>query len=212
MRKMLIVFAVLLMAGTAMAQSSSIFFSEYIEGSSNNKAVEIYNNTTGTLDLSRVDIERWNNGACPPGGTIGYGATLEGMLPPGEVWTIANTAADPIILAIADDIVNTSFTWYNGDDVLLLFLDGVLVDSIGRLCEDPGSAWGTDPITTGEHTLVRKIDNCVGDTDPTDEYDPAVDYDGYDQNDFTFLGFHDSTCQPVGNEDSTWSGVKALYR
>ena len=211
MKKLLIVTAVLILAGSAMAQNS-IFFSEYIEGSSNNKAVEIYNNTTGPLNLSRDYIERWNNGICPPGGTVGYSATLEGTLAPGDVWVIANAAADPAILAAADDIENTPFTWYNGDDVLLLFLDGVLLDSIGRLCEDPGSGWGTEPITTNEHTLVRKGDSCVGDTDPSDEYDPAVDYDSYDQDDSTFLGFHTTTCVPVGNENATWSNVKALYR
>ncbi len=207
MKKLLVVSAVLLIAGSVMAQSQ-IFFSEYIEGSSNNKAVEIYNNTNAAIDLSRVDIERYNNGST----SIGFAGTLAGTLAAGDVWVIANSSADPIILGIADDVVNTSFTWYNGDDVLMLYLDGVLIDSIGRLGEDPGSFWGTEPVTTQEHTLVRKVDNCMGDTDVSDEYDPAFDFDGYDQNDFTFLGFHTTNCTPVGNDESTWSNVKNMFR
>ncbi|MBK9776718.1 MAG: lamin tail domain-containing protein [bacterium] len=42
---------------------SPIFFSEYIEGSSNSKAVEIYNNTNQPIDLSQVVVERYNNGS-----------------------------------------------------------------------------------------------------------------------------------------------------
>lgn len=39
-------------AGVAAAPDPAVFFSEYLEGSSNNKAVEIYNGTSADLDMS----------------------------------------------------------------------------------------------------------------------------------------------------------------
>jgi len=208
MQKLLIIFAILLIAGAAAAQETSVFFSEYIEGSSNNKAVEIFNATGNDLDLSRISLERYNNGATEPG----FSTVLAGVLVNGGVYTIANSSADQAILDVADDIENSSFTWYNGDDVLIMYLDGQIVDSIGRLGEDPGSFWGTPPCATAEQTLVRKADICVGDTDVTDEYDPAVEWDCYDQDTFTYLGFNESNCEAVASDEATFGAVKALYR
>jgi predicted extracellular nuclease len=207
MKTLLIVLAVLLLAVSVQAQSR-LFISEYIEGSSNNKAVEIYNNTNTTITLSRVTIERYNNGSTD----VSFSGTLDGSLGPGDVWIVANAAADAAILAIADDVINTSWTWYNGDDVLMLYLDGVLVDSIGRLGEDPGTFWGTDPVTTAEHTLVRKATDCVGDTNVDDAYDPAVYFDSYPQDEFGFLGQHATSCSPIAIDEGSWGHIKSLYR
>ena len=207
MRKLFVILFILSVAACASAQSL-VMFSEYIEGSSNNKAVEIYNNTNQPIDLSRITIERYNNGSTD----IGYVANLVGMLDSGDVWVIANSSAVSGILDVADDTVNSAFTYYNGDDVLILYFDGVIVDSIGRLGEDPGDFWGTEPCTTKEHTLVRKSTVCIGDTDTSDAYDPAGEWDCYDQDDFTHLGAHSSTCSPVANDAGAWSSIKALYR
>jgi predicted extracellular nuclease len=35
-----------------------LFFSEYVEGSSNNKALEIYNSTGAAIDLGRRKLRR----------------------------------------------------------------------------------------------------------------------------------------------------------
>jgi len=39
------------------ALPTELFFSEYVEGSGNNKALEIYNGTSGSVDLSTYTIE-----------------------------------------------------------------------------------------------------------------------------------------------------------
>ena len=39
-----------------------VYFSEYIEGSSNNKAVEIFNGTASTIDLSDYAVKLASNG------------------------------------------------------------------------------------------------------------------------------------------------------
>ena len=42
---------------------SDLFFSEYVEGYGQNKAIEIYNPTTAPIDLSDYRVERYSNGA-----------------------------------------------------------------------------------------------------------------------------------------------------
>ena len=49
---------------------SQLFFSEYAEGSSNNKYLEIYNGTGSDVDLSNYAIARYNNGSTTNDATI----------------------------------------------------------------------------------------------------------------------------------------------
>ena len=195
------------MAGVAAAQTA-VFFSEYIEGSSNNKAVEIYNGTGADLDLSRVTLDRINNG----GTVAAVNYTFTGTLLAGDVYVIGNpstTGVDPVIIAESD--LFSTITFYNGDDILVLYVDGIIVDSIGQNNGiDPGVYWGTPPCTTAEYTLVRKATVCFGDTDPLNAYDPATEWDCYPQNTVSYLGSHTANCA-VANEVSSWGAVKALY-
>ena len=205
MRTLLTCLVLLALAGTAAAQTG-VYFSEYVEGTSNNKAIEIYNGTADPLDMSRVRVERYNNGSVTiSGGPYLYTATLA----PGDVYVIANPSAVAAIMDVADE--TSDLTYYNGDDVLLLFLDDVLVDSIGQLGVDPGTNWSSGSCATSEMTLVRKADSCFGDTDASDAYDPSVDWDCYPQDTFGYLGFHDTGCV-VPDDASSWGAVKSLYR
>ena len=187
----------------AVAQNEGcVFFSEYVEGSSNNKALEIYNGTGAELDLSRVTVERYNNGAVTPNEST----TLAGAVASGGVYVIVNASATEELLALGDPTYST-LTFYNGDDALVLLLDGEVVDSIGRVGEDPGSAWGTD-CTTGEQTLRRNV--CCGDPIVDDVFDPADEWDCFPQNTFDGLGIAPD-CTIVSTEDDSWTGLKALY-
>ena len=197
---------VLTLAGIAQAQTG-IYFSEYIEGSSNNKAIEIYNGTNEPIDMSRVRVERYNNGSTTiSGGPYYYTA----MLAAGDVYVIGNPSAVQAILDVSDE--TSDLTYYNGDDVLLLFFDDQLVDSIGQLGVDPGTNWAGGSCATSEMTLVRKADSCLGDTNPNDVYDPSVDWDCYPQDTFTYLGSHTTNCEVVPNQADSWGAIKSLYR
>ena len=68
------------------AATSELFFSEYIEGSSFNKAVEIYNGTGAAVDLSTYTIELYSNGAS----TASQSAVLSGSLADGDVFVLAH--------------------------------------------------------------------------------------------------------------------------
>ena len=63
MKRILLLFAFFSMIYTLQGQScSKLFLSKYVEGYSNNRAVEIYNPTSAAIDLSQYSIGRFSNG------------------------------------------------------------------------------------------------------------------------------------------------------
>ena len=161
-----------------------LFFSEYVEGSSYNKALEIYNIGGGAVDLANCAVRRYSNGSPTPSATI----DLSGSLAADEVYILCHTSADATILALCD--LATGALNFNGDDGLDLVCNGVTLDIFGRYEEDPGDYWGTEPNTTINHTLVRKPSITQGDINGTDPFDPVVEWNFFNEDTFGFLGDH----------------------
>ena len=76
-------------AGVSWGQTTDLFFSEYVEGSSNNKYIEIYNGTGSTVDLSNYQLRLFTNGSNTPASV-----TLSGMLTNGSVIVYKNSVAN----------------------------------------------------------------------------------------------------------------------
>ena len=74
----------LALAPPAAAASGDLLFSEYIEGSSNNKALEIYNPTTAPVDLAAAgySVQQYSNGST----TVGLTVPLTGTIAPDDVF------------------------------------------------------------------------------------------------------------------------------
>lgn len=178
------------LAPPASAASGDLLFSEYVEGSSNNKALEIYNPTTAPVDLAATGyaVQVYFNGSPAAGSTI----NLTGTIAPDDVFVLAAAAANPGILAAADQTTGASL--YNGDDAVALVKGGVPVDIIGQVSVDPGSQWGGDLTSTADNTLRRTADTCVGDGDGTNAFDPTVDWIGFATDTADGLGVHDADC------------------
>ncbi len=148
-------------AGTpAPSNDCSLFFSEYAEGSSNNKYFEIYNPTDAAISLDGYafpnvvndpsvvgEYENWN--------TFPAGAVVAA----GDVYVVAHGSADPAILAEADHTFNSLS---NGDDGFALVegteMSYVIVDWLGNWDGDPGSGWAVAGVNnaTQDAVLVRK--------------------------------------------------------
>jgi len=173
-----------------LAQPTDLFLSEYVEGSSFNKAVEIYNGTGAPVDLglASYSIEIFFNGSPQAGQTI----ALSGVVADGDVFVLAHPSAAASILAQADQ--QDSGVLFNGDDAVLLTRAGEVVDSIGQVGFDPGSRWGTGATTTQDNTLRRRPDVCAGDTNADDPFDPSAEWDGFPQDTFDGLGSHSAMC------------------
>ena len=188
------------------AVSSDLFISEYIEGTSNNKAVEIFNGTGAPVNLTTglYGIRIYFNGSSSAGLTI----NLNGTIQPGDVFVLAHTLADPAILAQADQL--TSAGIYNGNDAVELAKGITHVDVIGQIGVNPGDAgWGVDPTNTTDNTLRRKPSIQAGDTNGSDAFDPAVEWDGFATNTFDGLGAHSSggDAAPVVSSTSPSNGA-----
>jgi len=193
----------LALAGGLFAQATDLFFSEYVEGTSNNKAFEIFNGTGQPVDVSAYTVERYNNGGTTPSGTY----TFSGTIADGDVFVIANASAEATILALAD--TTSEATFYNGDDAMVLKKGDTIIDIMGVVGEDPGTAWTVAGVANGmaEHTLVRKPDVTSGSTDWASQAGTNADdseWIVYNQNDFTFLGSHTMASTP--------STVKVTFR
>jgi len=171
-------------------QVTDLFFSEYIEGSSNNKAIEIYNPTGATVDLSRYSVKLSPNG--DPWGTP---QALTGTLASGEVFVITNSGAGAEIKAQSD--LESTVTYFNGNDAVGLFKNDVLIDVIGVPEYKPATvaSWavaGVDGATI-DHTLVRRGNVVVGTTDWAASAGTNADNSQWIVNakdDFTTLGTH----------------------
>ncbi|MDD3103182.1 MAG: chitobiase/beta-hexosaminidase C-terminal domain-containing protein [Candidatus Cloacimonetes bacterium] len=162
MKKALVSLILVAAISMVFAQAANLFFSEYIEGSSNNKALEIFNGTGATVDLSEYSVKLGSNGNS-------WSATnfleMEGTLADNSVYVIANSQAAAAILNVAD--VTSTVTYFNGNDAIALFHGDTMIDIIGVYMEDPGTAWdvaGT-PGATLNHTLIRKPNVVQGSTD-----------------------------------------------
>ncbi|MBD8525808.1 Calx-beta domain-containing protein [Pseudomarimonas arenosa] len=171
------------------AQAADLFFSEYVEGSSNNKAIEIYNGTGAAVDLSVYTVELYANGAASPGNT----QALSGTLADGDVFVITNSGAALTEITSNSDLTS-SVTFFNGDDALVLKKSGVVIDRLGQVGFDPGSEWGTGNASTLDNTIRRKSDICEGDTAHLSAFDPSVQWDGYPNNTVEGIGAHTANC------------------
>jgi hypothetical protein len=174
------------------ANPSDLFFSEYIEGSSNNKALEIYNGTGAPVNLGTLGykVEMYFNGATTPVRTV----NLTGTVASGDVFVLAHGSANATIKAQADQLDTTTANWYNGNDAVVLKKGSTIVDVIGQIGNDPGTEWGTGFTSTADNTLRRKPTFCTGDTNPNDSFNPATEWDGFAQDTFGGLGAHTTFC------------------
>ncbi len=96
----------------AFAASSDLFISEYVEGSSNNKALEIFNDTGVPVDLAAgaYNVQMFSNGSTSPSVTI----------------NLREVADDDVfvqrierVLPIVPDQTNGA-GWFNGNDAVVL--------------------------------------------------------------------------------------------
>ncbi len=166
---------------------STVIFSEYLEGSRNNKALEVSVIAGAAIALPGCEIRRYNNGATTPSGTYTFDGA--GTLARREAFTVCNPGATFAASCDATD----SITFFNGDDALELYCDGVLVDSIGQVGVDPGTAWSAGGVSTANMTLRRSCTVTMGDTDSTDAFDPSVEWVAAAIDDATDLGMY--TCR-----------------
>lgn len=176
-----------------------LFFSEYVEGSSFNKALEIYNGTGSAVDLSAEDyrVELYFNG----GADVGRIIDLDGIIDHAAAFVLANSRLDAGTAPVDQSDGGVGF---NGDDAVVLRRGGTILDVIGRIGEDPGSEWTGAAVGTRDMTLRRKLSVLGGDTSAFDAFDPSVEWLGLPRDTFDGLGAHSVNAAPVPLPGSSW--------
>jgi len=170
---------------------TELIISEYIEGSSSNKYIEIYNGTGADVNLGNYSLRLYSNGAAAPSTTT----ALTGTLTNGSVIVYKNASAT----AYGGTSTSLAAVNFNGDDAVELYNTNTssIVDIFGNIGCDPGSAW-TITNTTVEKTLVRKPTVCAGITTDNTTSCPFPTLDNewtqYNQDVVTNLGSHTSSC------------------
>ncbi|WP_323975970.1 ExeM/NucH family extracellular endonuclease [Aeromonas hydrophila] len=172
----------LALAGPAQAQ---LLISEYLEGSGNNKAVELSNLGSDLVDLSQYRLALYANGK-PLSESPTNSLALQGTLAPGATLVLANPSASSEILAKANRTSGNLV--FNGDDALVLYRGSEIVDSFGQVGVDPGTAWVSGNVSTLDMTLRRKAAVTTGRTDATAPFDPAQEYVAAPKDDASGLG------------------------
>jgi predicted extracellular nuclease len=184
----MVALVVTVLGGAAVARGTptELFFSEYIEGTSNNKALEIYNGTGAAVNLMAggYTVQMYFNGSAGVGLTI----PLTGSVADGDVYVLAHSSADPAILAQQDQMNGAG--WFNGNDAVALVKGGAVVDVIGQIGSNPGTEWGTGLPSTADNTLRRKGSIEAGDANGVDAFDPSLEWNGFAVNTFGGLGSH----------------------
>lgn len=146
--------------------TTDLLFSEYIEGSSNNKALEIANNTGSSVSLSAYTIKKQTNGA----GSWSTGLALSGTLTTGSKFVIVNSSISSACFSSSAANISTSGTelMFNGNDAVGLFKNGVLIDIIGTFS-------GGTANFAADVTLRRK--STV--TSPSTTFNLSAQWDSY---------------------------------
>lgn len=177
--------------------ATDLIISEYIEGSGLNKAIELYNGTGETIDLSHYTLELYSNGSTTAGNT----QKLTGSLAHGETIIIYNSGADDSIKS-KGGISSSSVTNFNGDDAIVLKKSENIIDSIGQV--------GHNIKTMENITLVRKSNIQSGDAIINDPFNYSNEWDNYPVDTFEYLGSHTmDTGEPGQPEEPKADAVTA---
>jgi len=183
-------------SGTTIAEintSRELYISEYIEGSSFNKAIEIANFTGNTIFLDDYQLRLSTNGSSD-WSTATYSFPNGISIAHENVFVITHASFDLSCNSLnSPNDTNNAITGFNGNDVIGLFKNNTLLDILGTL--------GNSSYYAKNTTLVRK-ENVVA---PIAVFNPN-DWDIYNSNTCSDLGKHQETS--LSNTDFGFQNIK----
>jgi uncharacterized protein YjdB len=166
--------------------SPTLIISEYIE-SGNQKAIEITNLTSSSINLTSYSLRLYSNGSTSPTTT----AALTGSVAATQSVYFKNSLSTSISDGTINDAVN-----FNGNDAIALFDGTSNIDVFGVIGVNPGSSWivtfNSGAGTTEDVTLRRKASVYHA----TSVWNP-LEWDVFAVNTFNGLGSH--TLSSSGN-------------
>ena len=170
----------ILVEGPSSTYASDLFISEYIEGSSNNKAIEVFNGTGSTVSLGEYSLQQYNNG----GNTALYTYQLPSVsLSHGETFVLYHSSSITSLVTNAQlsehyATLGSGLITFNGNDAISLVKNSSqIIDLIGVI--------GSSTFFAENVTLSRKSTVTSG----VNPY-VASEWNSYSTDTFTYLGSH----------------------
>lgn len=150
---------------------TALIISEYVEGSSNNKYLEIANISDSEIDLAAYTLIKYTNGA--EDGAVEM--ALSGTLAPGAVKVFCSNQANLTLPeGVTAESTSSQVLNFNGNDPIAIICNGEVVDLLGEL----GTAYWGEDMTLRRKTTV---------TAPSATYNPD-EWDVLEKNDVSGLG------------------------
>lgn len=223
MKKILLFAAGIIAAISIKAQCDDLMISEYVEGNSQNKGVEIYNPTSQPISLAGYTLVRFSNGSNEPTDFRDLDVIPEvQVVQPYDVVFVVNGqtveneygVVDPELYALGDIPGQGEYgldpCYFNGNDAVAILKNNntELVDLFGKIGEDPGDGWcDADSLNyiagdyfwlswSANHTLIRKPSITTRVTGNPTYFNPAEQYDSLPQNTWDYIGVHECECDP----------------
>lgn len=162
--------------------SQSPYFTEYMEGSANNKALEIYAPTG--YDFANCNIDLYLNGSTTRSAQISLASVNLGI---GGTHVLCHSSLNPTYSSVCNQLTNTLN--FNGDDALTLSCAGNILDIFGKIGERPAAPGWTGSLGgTMDKTLRRKCSVTTGTTDITSSFNIDSEWDVIPTDTFGDLG------------------------
>ena len=136
--------SVLLSGTVTPGPCSELMISEYVEGTSNNKYIEIYNASNSAVNLSSYDLVIYANGSLTGSTPI----SLSGSLASGAVYVVRNNSAS--VWSGTSNLAVSALN-FNGNDAVALRKSGQIIDVFGTIGN--GSNFAVDVTYTRLSTI-----------------------------------------------------------
>jgi chitodextrinase len=158
--------------------ATELYISEYYEGTSNNKVLEITNPTLSAISLSGYSIKKQSNGS----GAWSFEKALSGTINPKSTFLLKNSLSSLSSCKFTAQSVGGPPIDFNGDDPVALFKNGTLIDVVGTFNSSSNFAKDTNlrrnviipnPIYTPSEWDVLAITTEVPNCDNLGTVNPA---------------------------------------
>ncbi len=132
-------------------KAGDLLISTYVEGSSWNKALEIYNGTGKTVDLSKYALRKQSNGD----GAFGTILRLSGQLETNKTYRVVHKSATNSFLLQNANLLTDTLLQVNGNDAIALTRSGMIIDMVGEANAGADVIWGLDLTLQRKNTITH---------------------------------------------------------
>ena len=145
----------------------NIIISEYVEGSSGNKYLELYNAGTDAADLSKYTLKLYTNGSSSASSTAVLNVVTGLPALPAKSIVVLKYSGASLTLPAGINAYNSAVCNFNGNDAVTLEKNGIITDVFGSAGTDPGTSWtiSGDISAAKDKTVRRKSTYNVGNPD-----------------------------------------------